>query len=58
MRCDSGVLLCDADDEGVTAMDATATVASVLERLLAPPHSLPDTHVWVVDLRRALEQYP
>ena len=58
MRCDDGVLLCLADDDGVTATDATATVASVLERLQAPPHSLPDTHVWVVDLRRALERYP
>jgi hypothetical protein len=49
MRCDNGVLVSEFDGKRITAADTAATVTSVLERLQAPPHSLPDTHVCVVD---------
>ena len=39
---------------GAAHAEGAATVASVLARLQAPPHSLPETHAWVVKFRKAL----
>ena len=39
---------------GAAHAEGAATVASVLERLQAPPHSLPETHALVVKFRKAL----
>ncbi len=39
---------------GAAHAEGAANVASVLARLQAPPHSLPETHAWVVKFRKAL----
>ena len=39
---------------GAAHAEGAAAVASVLARLQAPPHSLPETHAWVVKFRAAL----
>ncbi len=42
---------------GAAHAERVATVASVLARPQAPPHSLPETHMWVVKFRKALAPY-
>ena len=39
---------------GTAHAEGAAAVASVLARLQAPPHALPETHAWVVKFRAAL----
>jgi hypothetical protein len=41
---------------GTAHAEGAAAVASVLALLQAPPHSLPETHVWVVKFRAALAE--
>ena len=41
---------------GTAHAEGAAAVASVLARLQAPPHSLPETHAWVVKFRAALAE--
>jgi tetratricopeptide (TPR) repeat protein len=41
---------------GAVHAEGAAAVASVLARLQAPPHALPETHAWVVKFRAALAE--